>query len=374
VALGGAGGDAGGWVPVPNGYVSWQAGSRAWVGLGVNVPFGLKTDWDPAWVGRFKAIESEVRTININPTLAVKVADHFSIGAGASYQRLKATLSQAVAYGGITLGAAAQAAAQTGNPLVIPGMVAQLGSEGLAREGVSQVEGDDWSWGFNVGASLEVGKAARLAASYRSRIKHDITGDAVFANRPTFATAGPLGALGTALNGRLADGPVSAHIELPETASVAAAYEAGKVEVLADYTWTGWSSIETLAILRTDGTPLSSVSLKFDDTWRVGLGVNCRMNDAWTLRLGTAYDNAPVSDLYRTPRLPDQNRTWAAAGFQYRLGSKSAIDFGYAHVFVKEALSNHPNQDAAGAAPTGNLVGAYSASVNILGVQFRRSF
>jgi long-chain fatty acid transport protein len=374
VALGEEGGDAGGLVPVPNGYVSWQATSRAWLGLGVNVPFGLKTDWDPSWVGRFKAIKSEVQTININPTLAVKVSDHFSVGAGASYQRLKATLSQAVPYGGITLGAAAQVAAQTRNPAVVPAMIGQLGAEGLAREGVSLIEGDGWSWGWNVGAALEVADTGRIGASYRSRVKHDIAGDAAFANRPTFATAGPLGALGAALNGRLADGAVNARIELPETVSVAASYEGKKAEVLADYTWTGWSSIQALTILRTDGSVLSSVPLDFVDTWRVGLGVNYRMSDDWMLRLGTAYDKSPVQDLHRTPRLPDQDRTWAAVGFQYRLGEKGAVDFGYARLFVKDATSNLPNQDAPTASPSGNLAGGYKASVNVVAVQFRRSF
>ncbi len=123
VALGTSGGDAGGWIPVPNGYLSWQTGSRWWLGLGVNVPFGLKTEWDSDFVGRFKASQSEVKTLNFNPTVAMKVTDKFSLGAGVDYQRLEATLSQSVAYGGITLGAASQAAAATGNPAVIPGIL-----------------------------------------------------------------------------------------------------------------------------------------------------------------------------------------------------------------------------------------------------------
>jgi long-chain fatty acid transport protein len=375
VPLGTNGGDAGGWVPVPNGYVSWQAGSKWWLGLGVNAPFGLKTEWDPDFVGRFKAITSEVRTLNLNPAVAVKLSDSFSLGAGVSYQRLKATLSQSVAYGGITLGAASQVAAATGNPAVIPGMLAQIGGPaGLALEGVSQVEGDTWSWGWNAGAALAIGKEGHLAASYRSRIKHDVEGDVAFGGAPVFTTAGPLGGLGTALNGRFASGPVTTQIELPETVSVGASYEGERFEVLGDWTWTGWSSIQDLAIQRADGSALSSAPLNFQDTWRAGLGLNYALSPAWTLRLGTAYDKAPVQDRYRTPRLPDQDRTWAAVGFQYKVGKSGAIDFGYAHLFVKDATSDLPNQDSAGSAPSGNLVGGYTAGVNILSIQFRRSF
>lgn len=374
VPLGGEGGDAGGWIPVPNGYLAWQVRSDVWLGLGVNVPFGLKTEWTPDWTGRFKAIKSEVQTINFNPSLAIRVSDNFSIGGGASYQRLKATLSQGVAYGGITLGAASQVAAQLGSPLVVPGMLAQLGAQGATLEGTSQVEGDTWSWGWNVGATVNFGKQGHLAGTYRSRVKHDIEGEATFSGAPSFATSGLLGGLGGALNSRFASGPVTAHIELPETVSVAASYEGERAELLADWTWTGWSSIQDLTIVRTDGSTLSSVPLTFKDSWRAGVGVNVKMNDDWTLRLGSAYDKAPVQDVYRTPRLPDQDRTWAAAGFQYRIGQKSAIDFGYAHLFIKDATSNLANQDSASAPPSGNLIGSYKANVNIVAVQFRRSF
>jgi long-chain fatty acid transport protein len=373
VPLGTSGGDAGGWTPVPNGYLSWQTGDRVWLGLGVNVPFGLKTEWDSDFVGRFKAAESEVRTLNFNPTVSVKVTDALSVGGGANYQRLDATLSQSVPYGGITLGAAAQAAAATGSPAIVPGIVAALGATGLAKEGVSRIEGDSWAWGWNAGATLTIEDVVRFAASYRSAVRHDVEGEVVFADKLTLATTGPLGGLGSVLNSRFADGPVTTSIELPETVSVGASYEGDEFEVLADWTWTGWSSIQDLVVERTDGTVLTSMPMRYVDTWRAGLGFNYAIDDAWTLRLGTAYDKSPVQDAYRTPRLPDEDRIWAAAGFQLRFG-KSAVDVGYAHLFVKDATSNLGNQDGATSPPTGTLVGTYTSSVNVLSIQFRRSF
>ncbi|HEY7516093.1 MAG TPA: outer membrane protein transport protein, partial [Vicinamibacteria bacterium] len=183
-----------------------------------------------------------------------------------------------------------------------------------------------------------------------------------------------LGQLGTILNGRFSGGPVTTAIELPQTVSAAASYEGDKVEILADWTWTGWSSIQDLVIQRPDGSTLSTVPLRFEDTWRAGLGVNYRLNDGFTLRLGTAYDKSPVQDAYRTPRLPDEDRVWASAGFQYRFGKTQAIDFGYAHLFVKDATSNLGNQDASSSPPTGTLLGTYTSRVNILSIQYRRTF
>jgi long-chain fatty acid transport protein len=369
VSLGGSGGDAGGWLPVPNAYLSWKAASRVWLGFGVNVPFGLKTEWEPDWVGRFHAVKSEVRTVNLNPTVAVKVTDWLSLGAGANYQRLAAELSQSVAYGGIAVGAASRF-----GPAAQAGILAQLGGPaGLTREGLARVEGHDWNWGFNVGARARIGDSGNLGVSYRSKVKHEIQGDAAFTDAPRFLTAGPLGALGAGLNARFANGPVSTQVELPDTLSVAGAYAFDRFELLADWTWTGWSSIQKLEIVRDDGNTLSEVPLLFEDTWRVGLGVNYALADDWRLRLGTAFDQTPVQDAYRTPRLPDQDRIWAAAGVEFKVG-KGALDVGYAHLFVKDATSRLPNQDTPESAPAGVLLGTYPGRVDLLSVQYRISF
>jgi long-chain fatty acid transport protein len=371
VPLGGSGGDAGGFSPLPNAYLSWEATPRLWLGLGVNAPFGLKTEWDDAWMGRFHALKSEVKTVNINPTVAFRAFDVLSLGVGVSYQRVSAELSQSVAYGGIS----AAAAAAVGGPPALAGILAQLGGPaGLAREGVGNIEGHDWSWGWNAGALLELGEPVRVGVAYRSRIEHALEGEAAFAGAPSFLTSGPLGALGASLNARFAPGPVTATIELPETVSVAAAYQGDRLELLADWTWTGWSSIQSLPIVRTDGTPLSDASLSFQDISRVGFGLNYLASEHWTLRLGTAFDSAPVQDRYRTPRLPDADRTWLAAGVQRKLGKNGALDVGYAHLFVNDASSQLPNQDGPTSAPGGDLVGSYESNVDIVSVQYRLSF
>ena len=371
VPLGGSGGDAGAFNPIPNAYLSWEASPRVWLGLGVNAPFGLKTEWDDDWLGRFHAVKSDVKTININPTVAFRASDMLSLGVGVSYQRVSAELSQSVAYGGIAAGVAST----RGGSAALVGILAQLGGPaGMAREGAGTVEGDDWSWGFNAGATVKLGEPGRLAVTYRSKLKHELDGDAVFAGAPSFLTSGPLGTLGAGLNARFAGGPVTAKIELPETLSVAGAYEGEKLDLLADWTWTGWSSIESLPIERADGTALSDAPLRFEDIWRVGFGVNYQASERLKLRFGTAFDRAPVQDEFRTPRLPDQDRTWAAAGFQYKLGKNGAVDFGYAHLFIKEASSNRLNQDSSTSAPSGPLVGSYKSKVDIVSVQYRLSF
>jgi long-chain fatty acid transport protein len=374
VPLGGDGGDAGDLTPVPNAYLSWQVSERAWIGLGVNVPFGLKTDWDETWVGRFHAVQSEVKTININPTVAFQLSDAVSIGAGASYQHIEATLSSAVPYGGISLAASSQAGAAA--PLAAAAILGQLGGpSGLAREGLSTVEGDTASWGWNVGLMFHPNDKFRLGVSYRSEIEHTLEGDVTFENAPSFSLPGPLAPLGAGINARFANGPVETTISLPQTVSVAGSLQASdKVQLLADWTWTGWDSIQDLTIDRENGSELSSLPLNFETTWRAGLGLNYQVNEKVKVRLGTAYDKAPVQDEFRTPRLPDQDRVWAAAGLQWKLGN-GAFDFGYAHIFVDEATSNlRPSTSDVPSFFRGSLVGTYEASVNIVGLQYRHTF
>ncbi len=377
VPTGNDGGNAGKWIPVPNGYLSGQVTERIWIGVGFNAPFGLETNWDPDWVGRFHATKSKVQALNVNPTIALQLSENLSIGGGANWQHLKADFNQGVAYGGLAYVGTAQAVAGLPASLqaaALGAVVAQLGPQGRSLEGEGLISGSSKAWGWNAGALLKLGPQAHVGVSYRSKVTHDVTGDVTFQGAPSFTLPGALAPIGEGLNARFASGPVKTTIKLPDTLSVAAAWESDKLEVLADWTRTGWSSIPVLAIARENDSALSSVPLEFQDTWRAGLGLNFILNKAWTLRVGTAYDKAPAQDEFRTPRLPDNNRVWASAGFQWRLSEKAVVDAGYAHLFIPGASSNLPNQDTPTSTPVGALVGDYSAKVDIVGVQLSLHF
>ena len=90
--LGGTGGDAGGTAVVPNLYASMALSPDWHIGIGLNAPFGLKTEYDNGWLGRYQALKSEIKTININPAVGWRATKDFWLGAGADYQQFKATL------------------------------------------------------------------------------------------------------------------------------------------------------------------------------------------------------------------------------------------------------------------------------------------
>jgi len=343
--LGGTGGDAGSLAAVPNFYFAMDLAKDWKFGVGVGVPFGLKTEYESDWMGRFQAIKSEISTVNVNPSLSFKLNDTVSLGAGINYQYIDAELTSAVNYV-----AAAFAAAGAGAAAAVPAANA---------EGTVKVTGNDSAWGYNLGAMFQLAPETRLGVSYRSSIKYHVTGSASFSNSP-------------ALLGNL-NGGVSLNIEMPDSASVALQHKLDpKWILLADVTWTGWSKIKDLTIVRDyTGATLNSTPENFRDTWRVGFGVTYRYNDKWSSKAGIAYDQTPVNDTDRTPRLPDQDRTWLSFGGQYRMSKDSTFDFGYAHLFVR---STTIDQNAGNTTGFGRLTGTYKNSVDILGVQFAYRF
>jgi len=337
---GGNGGDAGSLNAVPAAYLSWELSpGKWWLGIGVNAPFGLSTKWDSGWVGRFHAVESSVQAIAISPSIAWKVNDQFSVGAGVSAVHMSATFTNSTPYS------------------LVAYKYGALSSVGMYKEGEAKIEGDSWAWGWNAGATWQVAPATRLGITYRSHVSQDLGGNVTFSDRPA------------ALGGALPDGPVSTKVKLPDSASLAIAHDVdARWQLLADYTWTGWSSIQQLVIARDTGQTVSSVELGFKDTWRLGLGANYRMNEAWTLRLGVAYESTPAKDDKRTPRLPDSSRVWTSIGAQWRASPQTAVDFGFAYEWIDKGSSDLHSASA------GNLVGEYKLNVWILGAQVRYSF
>jgi long-chain fatty acid transport protein len=371
--LGGNGGDAGSCTVIPALYLASPINDQWSVGIGVNVPFGLKTQYDSDWIGRFQAVKSQLETINVNPAVSFKVSDMVSIGGGANYQHLKAELSSRVNYAG-AIGQAAQQAAAAGQipaAAIMPILTAYAGAQSDAK-----VTGNDGAWGWNIGVLVNVDPQTRFGASYRSTIKYDVSGSAEFSNPPVPALPASLapvaGALANAVNGALANGDVKLALKVPDTANVSIFRQIdSKWDVMADVQYTGWSTFQNLTIVRSTGAVLSTTPENFRDTWRVSIGANYHYSDQWMFRGGLAFDQSPVRDALRTPRLPDNDRTWISFGGQYKFSPQLLLDAGYTYIFVKDPSMNQN----AGSTPTSGLIsGTYKSNVNIVAAQLTYTF
>jgi long-chain fatty acid transport protein len=368
-SLGGNGGDAGSCAPVPNLYVGVPFTDKWSFGLGINVPFGLQTEYDSDWLGRFQAIKSKLETVNINPVLSWEPTKNLTVGGGVSWQRLKAELTNRANYAGAFATGVGNAVA---GGLIPPAAAPTLIGAAAGLESDVKITGNDSGWGWNVGVLWQADPQTRYGAAYRSKIKFDVRGSVNITNPsaigPLPPTLAPVGALiASGVNAALASGDVTLAIEMPDTANVSVFRTINdRWDVMADVQYTGWSSIQELRVVRSTGVSLPPTPENFRNTWRGSVGANYRYNDYWTLRGGLAYDQSPVRDAQRTPRLPDNDRTWVAVGAQYKFSPAIALDFAWAYIFVRDPSIN---QNAGSTAASGLISGSYKSNVNIVGLQ-----
>lgn len=333
---GGDGGEAGDTAIVPNVYFVMPIGDQMHFGVGIGVPFGLTTEYDADWVGRFQGIKSELMTININPSLSFKVSETVSVGAGINYQTAEAELTNA--------------------------SITALG------EGLTKLEADDDAWGWNAGVLFQVTSATRVGLAYRSSIDYELEGN-VTTTANLNGTVQPAGTFAA-----------KADITFPDMFSISFAHAVSdRLELLADATLTRWSEIQSVNVVQTsNGATRDVLSFNFDDAWRYSIGANYKWNDKWTLKAGVALDETPVKDAQnRTVRLPDSDRTWIAFGGQMKVGQSGKLDLGYAHLFIDDAEIDAQREQFNFPIPgvsASNVQGTYEGSVDIFSIQYTHSF
>lgn len=352
----GTGGDGGSLNFVPNGYASWAVNKDLYLGLGISAPFGLKTEYNNPWIGAAQSLKFEIKTLNVNPSIAYRVNDTVSLGFGLDWQKIDAEYRRLAGTG----------LAPTGLPS--PPFPAAIDVSTIT----SVLKVNDDAWGWNAGALFNVSPATKIGVSYRSAIKYKLTGDVSLSADGTVAGATALAVLtggGKASN-------VSADLKLPDTWIFSATHKLNdQWELLGDLSRTGWASIPKLDIVRTSGVASGAIAqtlnTDFRNTWRAALGANYKLSDTVKLKMGIAYDQTPVKAAEsRLVSLPDNNRTWLSVGTQWQASKSSTLDVGLAYLFVKDAPINN-NQSAT---LQGLVNGTYSDNAWLLGAQYSYRF
>jgi long-chain fatty acid transport protein len=340
LATTGTGGDAGGWGFIPNGYLSWALNPDLYIGVGFGAPFGLKTEYDAPWIGAAQAVSFDVKTYNINPSIAYRINPMVSVGAGFSWQRLEAEYIRRVAVG-------------------VPGVPAT--SVLPATPVTLDADGDAWGW--NLGALFTLSPSTKVGLSYRSTISHEIDG--------SLSVDAPLSA---------ASSDAKAEIKLPDMFILSATQQIDqRWELLGDISWTGWGSLNKVDIVRTSGlasgTIAQTLDTDFQDTWRIALGANYKLDDKWKLRFGLAWDETPVKGAStRLVSLPDEDRYWFSFGAQFVPAKNNRLDFGMAYLYVQDADIDNNQLNANPQLNRGRVTGTYENSVWIFGAQYSMSF
>lgn len=356
---GGEGGNVGKLGGVPTLYYAKPINDNLVFGFGVNAPFGLSTDYDPDWVGRYQGIYSNVSTVNLNPSIGWKMNDQWSLGFGLDFMHMRVKLTSAVDYGTICFAR------------VDPITCSAIGFRPQENDGLAVVEGDGWGYGFNVGL-LYAGEKTHFGIHYRSGVDQDLDGDAEFLSAPALFTS----------SGTFTNSGITAEFTTPESLELAITYEITEnVMVSGSANYTGWDSFQLLKInYDNPNQPATEVPENWENVMRFSAGLDWKYNPNWTFRMGIAYDESPVVDAWRTPRLPDADRNWLSFGATWQFSKNVEIDFGYAHLFIDKDIPINADQLVRNPG-TGeldvslnNMQGTYEAAADIVGFEMRYMF
>ena len=327
---GGDGGNAGDVTPVPAMSIVRKFDNGLALGAMVSAPFGLKTEYEDGWVGRYFAHTSDVKIVDLTMSLAVDVVpDKLSFGVGAIVSRADVTLSKSVDFG----------TALFANPLTRPLPFARP----TAADGFVEVSGDDNAFGWLVGLHAQPTENFSLGLSYRSEIDYELEGTAdwtVPQNVRAVFDSNPMTRV------LFVDGDVTGKLTTPSVLSLGATYQVtDRVKLMGSWAKTDWSSLREVRFNFVNPDPDSAEPFAWRDTEFMSLGGEFKLNDAWTLRAGVAFDETPTHIETRTPRLPDADRLWYSIGATWAFSEALELNFGYARLEPKDPeVASHDEQ------------------------------
>ena len=341
---------------VPNIYYAFPLFESFSLGFGINAPYGLASEYEDDWHGRYLATFSQLEIVNFSAVGAFKITDAWSLGLGLNYQHAEVTLESQF---DSTLGV---------NP-------------SPDTDSSATIEGDDTNVAGDVSLFYRPTSRTAFGLIWREGGDFDLEGDARFSFNPLCSPgqgyptgAPPAPTTGTicavALN--TATGAAEARMQLPDTVTLSGSHQLNNNwEIHGDIAWTEWSSLQEVDVINSgNNLPINTLELHYSDTMRYALGITHSSDAPWTWRFGIAFDEAPQKNPERVnPRIPDQDRVWFSAGFNYEFSPSTSIDLAYTYIKVDEARISNTNTQ------TGHHVeGTFDADVNIIGVQANFQF
>jgi long-chain fatty acid transport protein len=311
-----------GTLPVPAVYFSHRVSPRLAWGIGLDVPFGLKTKWanPDTFTGRYIALETSLSGVALNPTLAVRVNDKVGFGAGLDLRFSSVRLVR-----------------RTGavDPFTL-----------TVKDAAEVVLDSDTATGvgFNVGVVAKPRAGLSLGVHYRHKVKIDYSGTATFTQIPTGNDQ-----LDAIVASRLPQGrpAVETSIEFPSILSAGVARDWKWWTVAADVVFFQWSTFDQLVLTFPTEPGLDSVIPEdYRNSWRVRAGFERRLEEGWALRLGYHYDRTPVPTESVSPLLPDNDRHCLALGWSWTSASHHVfVDGGAWYLFLPQRSTEGMNRD-----------------------------
>ncbi|MFI4956973.1 MAG: OmpP1/FadL family transporter [Gammaproteobacteria bacterium] len=322
---------------VPAVHISHRFTDQIAAGFSVTAPFGLATEYSDESIARYQAIESDMYTLNIGPSLAFRVLPWLSLAAGFDAQYAELKVSSAVNYA--------------------------FGYEPSPEtDNISKNHATSWAWGWHAAAMAIISPQSHVGLNYRSNFEHDFSGNSRFKD---------------ADGNLITDSHVSGTADFPWLVDLSGSHAFNdKWTVLGSVAYTNWSSISALtldnvatSIAGHNATGTSTDPLNYENSWSAFAGLRYQYNPYVMFKVGGGYDQSPTQDEDRDLRLPDSNRWIASAGIRVipPQVKNLSLDLAYARIFANDAPIEKSLEDETTVTNTAD--GTVTGHADLIGAQ-----
>ena len=296
---------------VPMGYYVKPIDDHWAFGIGVYAPFGLVTDYENNFAGRYFGSKSEVRIVTLQPTVSYAFNDKVSIGFGPTINRIDGTLES------------------------------NLSITQAAPDGKVKITGDDTALGYNIGVLVQATDSTRVGLTYHSKVKYKLDGN-------TKVNYNVLGLIGQNPNQKY---DASLDLTTPESVDFSVTHQLDDQWTLyAGSTWTRWSRLKEISV-ENSGVPAAlngrfgtiTEEQNWHDTWAHAIGASYQLNKQWVLRTGLSVDQAPTNNVDRSPRIPTGDRKIFSVGAGWSPTDDLTIDLAYSYLREESVKVNNSN-------------------------------
>ncbi len=285
------------WFYPPNAYVTYQKNDRLWFGVGFFARFGLGTQFDKDWPGRYNSYNAVVKGVEINPNVAYKITDRFSVAAGLSVMRLDIKLQQMIPLFNVD----------------------------------STLKGHSYGWGYNFAFHYRPCDWMAVGFLYRSKVKHTVHGNADFI-KPRI------------LDSTFPNGTVHADVTLPDEYFFGVVFRPiNRLSFEVDAIMTRWHNFDKMKIRFDDAVAgMDSITKQksWHDVWRYQMGLEYALTRMMDIRFGYVYDNEPIPGRTIDYLVPSYDRQLFSCGLGFHWEHWST-DVSYTYL-----LSKNRNIDA----------------------------
>lgn len=325
---------------IPNFYLSHQLNEQVALGFALGTNYGMETDLGTEFAASHFGNQASVISKEANLNIAYQILPQLSIGGGVRY-----------VMGEGHFGATAPAKNLIRHPVTNNVMTLPKGTT------LKYMEGEDNSWGWQVGSAWQINQDHRVGFAYKSEVVMDFEGHAEGVSYGSYK-------------------PGMMSVTLPATAELASFHQLNdQWAIHTSINWTDWSSFKELTAVFPERSDLIK-SENWEDNYRFALGTTYQYDAKLALRAGVAYDTSAVDDKNRTATIPETDRTWVSVGGSYVATPQLTLDAGFTYIFAKDATINEPRDasDQTAAAIGGAFTGNVSGNVWLIGVQANYRF